>query len=147
MWECVAAHIPVRAFDTWACLVAHHKVHVKMWIWSLCHCLDIQMHLHIGSVLLANKKHQWHKIMNPKYSRGSPNTTATQSARMRMCGRIIKMRGGPAKCVRVGEWVTDLMVRPKMGKNTTNVWQLAGMGMTIIEADSSEILVGKSTVL
>ena len=34
-----------------------------------------------------------------------------------------------------------------MGKNTTNVWQLAGMGMTIIEADSSEILVEKSTVL
>ena len=35
--------------------------------------------------------------------------------------------GKYAECVTMSEWVTNPLVRPKMSKNTPNVWQLAGM--------------------
>ena len=75
--------------------------------------------------------------LNPKYSVwGSPNTTATQSVsvRVKIWGKnhlngwhFLKISGRSAKCVTMSEWVTNLLVFPKMSKNTPNVWQLAGM--------------------
>ena len=44
-----------------------------------------------------------------------------------MSGSFSKIRGTSEKCVTMSEWVTNLLVFPKMSKNTPNVWQLAGM--------------------
>ena len=65
----------------------------------------------------------------------SQDFTATQSVRVKCVAKIIKksgissvkMSGKSAKCVTMSGRVAHQLVRPKMSKNTPNVWQLAGM--------------------
>ena len=45
-----------------------------------------------------------------------------------MSGISVKMSGKSAKCMTMSERVANPRARPKMSKNTPNVWQLCYMG-------------------
>ena len=46
---------------------------------------------------------------------------------IKMSGISSNMSGKSADCVTMSECVANPLVRPKMSKNTQNVWQLASM--------------------